>query len=163
MSAPQLFLSYKRGPLATPAAERLYHRGLVQLAKWKVFFDQKSIEAGDAWAPAIDQFMAGATHFLAFVSVDYWLSEQCRRELGLALARRDHGPEPRLLFVLADDLSPSDLEVDPSPAVQRIRNLGQINFLGPYDAGGRLVRLRLEDPVALDAQLAALVQRLKAL
>lgn len=178
MSDKHLFLSYKRGAVTTPVVERLYNRIRVQIggAGVKAFFDKRSIDAGDAWEPAIDDALARSTHFLAFISVDYWLSAQCQRELNAAVARYEAGGWPRLLFVLADQLDPADLAIEPAAAAQRleadaqagapikrVRSVGQINFLGPYDAGGRLVRLAFENPQALDDQLAAMVQSLRQL
>ena len=46
---------------------------------------------------------------------------------------------------------------DPDPRVQRI---GDVQFLGPFDAYGRLVRLEWDKPPFLSDQLAQLVQRL---
>ena len=179
MSERSLFLSYKRGPAITPAAQRLRDRLSVQASDIKVFFDQTSIDAGAEWQPAIDDFMARATHFLAFISIDFWLSKQCRRELELALARYEACPKPppprvpRLLFVLADKLDPNDLALDVSTvrarvadmpdAAERVHRIGQINFLGPYDAAGRLVRLKLENEFGYDEQLAEMVTKIKAL
>lgn len=177
MTVRKLFLSYKRGPQTTPAVRRLHDHCRVQLKArgFETFFDQRSIEAGDAWQPAIDTFLAEAEFFLAFISIDYWLSEQCRRELGLALARYEAEGRPRPLFVLADRLDPNDLEVDApdgaldamngaGDAVGRLRRIGQINFLGPYDeATGRLVRMRFDDAALLEDQIAALVEAIKRL
>lgn len=177
MSTRKLFLSYKRGAQTTPAVRRLHDHCRVQLKSRRIetFFDQRSIDAGDPWLPAIDGFLAEAEFFLAFISIDYWLSDQCRRELGLALARYEAEGRPRPLFVLADRLDPNDLEVDaPEGALdkmagageplRRIRTIGQINFLGPYDeATGRLVRLRFEDAAALEDQLAGLIEAIKRL
>ena len=179
MSQRSLFLSYKRGPAVTPAAKRLYDRLRVQAADIEVFFDQTSIDAGNEWAPAIDDFMVRATHFVAFISIDYWLSPQCRRELDLALARYEACPKPppprvpRLLFVLIDKLDPNDLALDVATArakvenmrdaADRVHRIGQINFLGPYDAARRLVRLKLESETLYDDQLADMVAAVKAL
>lgn len=178
MTGKHLFLSYRRSATGTPAVERLSKRARVQLASTgvQVFFDKQSIDAGDAWSPAIDEALARVTHFLAFVSIDYWLSEQCMRELETAVARYERTGVPRLLFVLADQLDPNDLALDPEAAtrrltqdeasaapLRRVASAGQINFLGPYDAAGRLVRLDLESPARLDDQLAALIETLKPL
>lgn len=177
MTTRKLFLSYRRGALTTPAVKRLHDhcRVLLKGRGFETFFDQRSIEAGDLWLPAIDTFLAEAEFFLAFISIDYWLSDQCRRELSVALERFEATGRPRPLFVLADRLDPNDLEVDApdgaldnmagaGTAVQRIRHIGQINFLGPYDeATGRLVRLRLDDAALLEDQIAALVEAIKKL
>lgn len=76
MTERNLFLSYKRGPETTPLVERLYNRFLVELRtrNVKTFFDRKSIEAGEAWETKIDNFMKTAAFFVAFISIDFWLS-----------------------------------------------------------------------------------------
>lgn len=178
MSPRCLFLSYHRTPETTPAMERLYRRAKVQLggAGLVPFFDKASIDAGDAWMPAIDDALARSAFFLALVSVDYWLSEQCRRELDIALDRYQRTQAPRLLFVLADRLDPSDLALDAdaaaahlqadpnaAPPLNKVKSLGQFNFLGPYDAAGRLVRLAFESPRLMDDQFAALIQQVQRL
>ena len=118
MPGTHLFLSYQRSAVTTPAVERLSRRARVQLGGQgvQVFFDQRSIAAGAAWEPAIDAALARCTHFLALVSVDYWLSEQCMRELEIAVSRYEQTGAPRLLFVLADKLDPNDLALDSSAA-----------------------------------------------
>jgi len=165
-----LFLSYQRSANTRPAVEQLYRRARVLLAADGVqtFYDTHSIDAGDAWEPAIDEFLAKCTHFLALISVDYWLSPQCRRELETAVACYERKGVPQLLFVLADRLDPNDLLLDDSGADEaaaalrrRVRSIGQINFLGPYDAAGRLVRLAFESPALLGDQIADLVERLQ--
>ena len=178
MADSYLFLSYQRSALTTPAVERLSRqaRVLLKSSGVDVFFDQRSIDAGAAWEPAIDAALARTTHFLAFVSVDYWLSEQCMRELDAAVSRYERTAAPRLLFVLADQLDPNDLALDSSAAAQqlaegahsaapmrRVSSAGQINFLGPYNDAGRLVRLAFESPALLNDQLAALITRIKPL
>lgn len=175
-----LFLSYKRGPLTTPVLERFYNRVRVELAGRRVhpFFDRKSIDAGEQWEQKIDHFMNKATLFTAFISIDFWLSAQCMRELDLAIGRYEAEGTPRLLFILADKLNPSDLAFDESRArrrvgaaaaaagqaqVNRVKSVGQFNFLGPYDAAGSLVRVVFERPVKADLQLAQLVSAMKGL
>ncbi len=189
MSKQFLFLSYKRGPNTTPVIERLFSRITVQLQGREVvpFFDRKSIEAGEPWEAGIDNFIAKTTLFVAFISIDFWLSDQCRRELDLAIHRYEIEKAPKLLFVLADQLDPNDLAFDKEAArkqlgeavpdeakleqvedaarrVATVRGIGQFNFLGPYDDhSGALVRLMFEDPVKADLQLAQLVESIKQL
>lgn len=179
----KLFLSYKRGVRMTPAVERFYDRLSIQV-DGDVFFDRRSIDAGDEWWPRIDEFLRDATHFVAFVSIDYWLSVQCRRELDIALDRYEASlvppplRQPRLLFVLADPLSPAGLRLDRGAASLTVRNaittaeagararpngIGHINFLGPYDAAGQLVRLRIEDEVVYDVQLNEMIAEINRL
>jgi hypothetical protein len=180
MTECKLFLSYKRGPETTPVVERLYNRVRVELMARNVrpFFDRKSIEAGDAWETKIDDFIKTASLFAAFISIDFWLSTQCMRELEMAVDRYEKEGAPRLLFILADQLSPSDLAFDEQWAsqredavaaaaarsrVNRVKAIGQFNFLGPYDDAGALTRLEFENPAKTDLQLAQLVATMKKL
>ncbi len=172
MPASQLFLSYNRSAATTAAADRLFRRAKVQLGRRaETFFDQRSIAAGTDWPQAIDAALARCTHFIALVSVDYWLSDACQHELTSAVARYESGGSPRLLFVLAEPLDPNALELDAAAPgagtgarlYGQVRSLGQINFLGPHDAAGRLVPLALDQPAALDAQLATLIGRIASL
>ena len=189
MATHPLFLSYKRSADTTPVVERFYKRIKAQLARHGVepFFDRRSIEAGEKWQESIDDFMARATHFVALISIDFWLSEQCRRELELAIGRYAKEGVPRLLFVLADQLSPDDLAFDEAEArshtdanassaegerrvaeaaerVRKVKGIGDFNFLGPHDPqSGALVRLEFENPAKWDLQLAQLVESIKGL
>ena len=168
MHEVSLFLSYRRGAATTPAVERLYNRAMVELPVYgvrEVFFDRRSIDAGDPWSPALDAALTRTTHFLALVSIDYWLSKQCQRELTSAIDRYEVEQAPKLLFVLADPLDPQNLvlNADSRPYASRLRALGEINFLGPYDRAGRLVHLALGSQRRLDAQLSKLVNSLQDL
>lgn len=178
VSSSFVFLSYKRSPKTTPVAERLFERCDAQLSGrgFETFFDRQYIEAGVDWLKSIEGCLAKTTHFLALISIDYWRSDECRREFGIALDRYETTGSPRLLLVLADKLEPNDLPMDKlrvkaelqadpeaAPSIARIAKLGQINFLGPYDAAGRLVRLKYESEFLLDDQLAQLVEDIKAL
>ena len=190
MTEHYLFLSYKRGPDTTAAVERLFKRIKVELHSRgvKPFFDRRSLEAGDEWEAGIDDFIAKTTLFVAFISIDFWLSDQCRRELDLVIKRyEEEGTRPKLLFVLADQLDPTDLAFDEEEArthldaamqsqagtqliadaaqrVRKVKGIGQFNFLGPYDErSGALVRLEFENPTKVDLQLAQLVKSIKEL
>jgi TIR domain len=176
VSEHRIFLSYKRDDLTTAAVERLY-KHLCVVSGYdcdKLFFDQKSIDAGERWEEKIDEFMSTATLFVAFISIDFWLSKQCMGELLLAINRYERENCPHLLFVLADALAPEHLAFDRQGAmnlagaaeaeaddaekrVRQVKSIAQINFLGPYDDGGRLVRLETENPVRRDIQLARMV------
>jgi hypothetical protein len=184
MAEQHLFLSYKRGAAMTPVVKRLNDRIQVELSSFPVrsFFDRKSIDAGEEWEAQIDAFLGKATLFVAFISIDFWLSAQCRRELDIALARYRVSPEPRkptLLFILADALHPGNLAFDETAGRQKaddeavrsakervdeIKSVGDFNFLGPYAPGsGALTRLVVEDFDQYDLQLAAMVQTIRAL
>ena len=127
---------------------------------------------GTSGAPAIDAALDRCTHFIALLSDDYWESEQCQRELqGAAQRHAAHG-RPRLLFVLTEKMNPNALVLagdQKSAAVRtpfpQVQNLAQVNFLGPYDAAGRLVRLKIgaNDRVELADQLYELTMVVQAL
>jgi hypothetical protein len=180
MSTCNLFISYKRGPQTTPGAERFYNRIKVELSHCGIepFFDRKSIDAGEQWEGKIDDCIKTAKFFVALISIDFWLSPQCMRELKLAVERYERDGAPRLLFVLADQLSPSNLHFDEEwvnrhydqadatvarENVKEVKSIGQFNFLGPYDTAGTLTRLQFEDSSALDLQLAQLVETIRKL
>ncbi|WP_332879410.1 toll/interleukin-1 receptor domain-containing protein [Massilia sp. S19_KUP03_FR1] len=180
MPASNLFISYKRGVHTTPGVVRFYNRIRVQLSGDGIepFFDRKSIEAGDVWEEKIDACIAAANYFVALISIDFWLSPQCMRELKMAIERYEREGAPRLLFVLADRLSPDDLKFDadwaarhyqPADAtlaqrgINKVTAIGQFNFLGPYDTAGMLTSLQLTDESKLDEQLAQLVAAIKDL
>ena len=126
----------------------------------------------------IDDCIEAARFFVALISIDFWLSPQCMRELKLAVARYEREGAPRLLFVLADQLSPGDLKFDADWAtrhynaadatmarenIKEVKSIGQFNFLGPYDTAGTLTRLQFEDWPRLDLQLAQLVSAIRNL
>ncbi len=108
MTTKNIFISYKRGEPTTRIAEMLFKRIKVNLgAAYEFadpFFDKRSIEAGDVWSEQIEQALAETTHFIALLSDDYWLSEQCQRELLEAVNRYEQCGVPRLLFVLTEKL-----------------------------------------------------------
>jgi len=169
-----IFISYKRAEETTPVAEMFYKQVAVDLPASKgfarPFFDKKSIDAGDQWSQRIQDALDETTHFIALLSIDYWLSPQCQRELQEAVKRHNETGSPRLLFVLTEMMDPTSLEIsgdEQSATVKKdfpgVQNLGQINFLGPYDQGGRLVRLNCSDRTKLGDQLFAMTQCIKNL
>jgi hypothetical protein len=171
MATKKIFISYTRGEPTTQIAEMLYKRIKVNLSAYgfaETFFDKRSIDAGDPFSEEIDQAMAQTTHFIALLSDDYWLSEQCQRELQDAVNRYEQSGLPKLLFVLTEKMDPNALLMaqdgksaglkTPFPKVQ---HLGQINFLGPYDQAGRLSKLKCNDEIALKDQLYDLIQDIK--
>jgi hypothetical protein len=169
-----VFLSYKRADLTSPVAEMFYKKLKVNLgaAFGPTFFDKKSIDAGELWNPAIDAALDRCTHFIALLSDDYWDSEQCQRELQGAANRFAKKGRPRLLFVLTEKMNPKALVLagDEKSAqlgtpFPQVRNLAQVNFLGPYDNAGRLVRLKIgaSERVELSDQLYDLTMAVQAL
>lgn len=184
MPTHKLFLSYKRGHPMTSVVDRMHRRIATQFDPQTLvdFFDRKSIEAGEEWEPAIDGFLAEATLFVAFISIDYWHSPQCMRELRIALQRYEREHTPRLLFVLADPLDPATLSLEPTDAtarvdtgfaaapadgdgqqVRRLQKIARFNFLGPYDRAGRLCRLKVERFATYDTQLNDMLTRVREL
>lgn len=172
IATKHIFISYKRAEPTTAVAELLDKRIRVNLSAYgfaQPFFDKHSIEAGHPWSPAIDQALARTTHFIALLSDDYWLSEQCQRELREAVRLYELTGTPRLLFVLTEKMDPNALRMDsagsatvvtPFPTVE---HLGQINFLGPYDKAGQLIALDCVNLQVLKDQLFDLVQAIKSL
>lgn len=173
MTSKKIFISYKRGEPTTAIAELLYKMIKVNLTAYgfsETFFDKQSIDAGTPWNPVIDQALIETTHFIALLSVDYWLSEQCQQELLDAVERWQQHGLPKLLFILTEELDPNALQMSgntqsailntPFP---KVKHLGQINFLGPYDQTGRLSVLKCNDLPALKSQLFKMLQELKAI
>lgn len=171
MGNKYIFISYKRAEPTTMVAEQLYKRIVVNLEGHgfeKPFFDMESIDAGGLWDPMIDQALDRTTHFVALLSDDYWLSEQCQRELVGAITRWEQHGVPKLLFVLTERMDPSALVIkqgQDGAAVNRkfpkIESLSQINFLGPYDTAGRLIRLNCSDHNILGDQLFSLIEDIR--
>ena len=161
-----IFISYKRAEPTFEIAKRMDQKIRVNLkalgfASW---WDKRSIEAGDPWSDEIDKALDGTTHFLSLLSDDYWDSEQCQRELLGAVERFEQTGTPRLLFVLTQKMNPNALQIaaDGRSAnvvtkFPKVTRLGQINFLGPYDKAGRLIRLDRANPASLEDQLFDLV------
>lgn len=172
MTAKTIFISYKRAEPTTRIAELLYKRVRVNLSAegFRCFFDKGSIDAGDHWSQEIDQALSKTTHFIALLSDDYWISEQCQRELQEAVKRFEQFGSPKLLFVLTEKMDPNalvmvqdDKSAGLSTPFPKVKHLGQINFLGPYDSSGRLSKLKCSDEDALSDQLYDLVQDIKRL
>lgn len=172
MTTKKIFLSYKRGDPTTHIAEILFVKIKVNLGSshgfTDPFFDKRSIEAGDIWREEIDQALAETTHFIALLSDDYWISEQCQRELKIAVNRFEQAGLPKLLFVLTEKMDPNALSIskdnktaDLKTPFPKVEHLGQINFLGPYDRAGRLCQLKCNEETALKDQLFDLVQDIK--
>jgi hypothetical protein len=178
MPEHHIFLSHKRERQMSPLAQRMFDRIEVELSHIPVtpFIDTRSIDAGEAWEPEIDRALARATMFVGFVSINFWRSQQCRRELDIALARYRQEGLPKLLFVLAEALDHKNLALD-RQAIQQtdgeekaieaqnrvddIRRLGDVNFLGPYSAeAGQLTPLVLNDFHRADQQIQQLVARI---
>lgn len=169
----QIFISYKRAEPTAQVAEQLYKHIKVNLTAHgfaEPFFDRQSIDVGDSWSTAIDLALTNTTHFIALLSVDYWLSEQCQRELQQAVRLYQETGKPRLLFVLTEKMDPDALLITPDgrsatmkTPFPQVEKLSQINFLGPYDSAGRLISLDYVNRAVLNNQIFDLVQNIKHL
>lgn len=170
--AKMIFISYKRAEPTFEIARRTDQKIRINLKAlgFTSWWDKRSIDVGDPWSVEIDKALDSTTHFLSLLSDDYWDSEQCQRELLGAVERFEKQGTPRLLFVLTQKMNPNALEIanDNRSAkivtkFPKITRLGQINFLGPYDKAGRLVRLDTANPTNLDDQLFGLIEDIKRL
>ena len=158
MTAPgSIFISYRHDAPWTGLATKLDLKLRASAGpKTEVFFDAR-IPPGDEWQRHVDEALERCTHFVALICDEYWvLSAECRRELQRAVQRRQAGGVPRLLFVKAAEIRPELMRLEDG-----LEHLGQINFLGPFDANAKLVALA-RGGTKLDAQLAQLRDRLLA-
>lgn len=164
------FISYKHGDPSTKIAKSFhdYLDAVSDALDFDIYMDDKDNLAGDVWSDKVDQSLQHCTHFVALLNTAYWLSKECRRELRVALERFEHGAVPRLLFIMAEEIRP-DLfsfnkdrhtgeltSVDP-----QVGKVGDLHFLGPFNANTQLVRLDWENPGKLSDQFAQLLNRLE--
>ena len=182
---PYVFISYRHEPNTTGIAAqfaqqlRMYQKGLGLAG---VFMDKDKLVAGSVWRAEVEAALAQATHFVVMLSNGYWLSDECHKELATAVGRyRDGGADDmRLLFVQVQTIAPDLLVFDqdaadanvafvnrelgkavPGKAVPQLEKVGDLQFLGPFDAYARLVRLPPESDPLLGDALHQLVMRLK--
>lgn len=167
-----IFISYKRAEPSAEIAQRIDQKIRISLKAdgFTSWWDRNAIEAGDTWSADIENALNKADYFLALLSYDYWESEQCQRELLTAVERYERTKKPRLLFVLTQKMQPNSLEIatDLKSTLEKNKSssfscLGDINFLGPYDIAGRLVRLDTSDKENLDDQLFDLTENIRRL
>ena len=165
MAKPYAFISYKHADPTTGIADHLYQFLLAVSdgAGFDVFMDHEAIRPGDSWKGRIGEALDRTTHFFALLDTAYWLSPQCRRELRHALNRWETSGSPRLLFVMAGEIRPDYLSFDSDRKTgemtsknPKIKKVGDIHFLGPFDTNGRLVALDPENPVIRDRQIGKL-------
>lgn len=168
MSGPLVFISYKHADPSSMVATKL--RDKLEVVSdglgFRVFLDDEDLRAGDTWEQELQTALGEMSHFIALLSDDYWLSRECRKELAQAINRFEDGRRTRLLFVMVEEMRPDLLTLSrdrssgrlasDDPQIQRI---GDIHFLGPFDANKRLVRLEWENPARLRDQLKQLVDR----
>ena len=165
MAEPVVFVSHKRGDSWTRVAERFYIKlkAMAPSLGYEIFLDNEDLQGGDPWRPKLEAALSRTTHFVAFLCDEYWLSSECRRELDYAVHRFRTGNSPRLLFVLAEMMRPEHLLFDTHEhRGDVVTRVGDINFLGPFDAARRLTALRWDDSYILAQQMAQLADRLIA-
>lgn len=169
---PLIFISYRHGERWTDTTQRVHVR-LKNVSKalgFDVFIDER-MEAGELWAAHLREKLEVTTHFLCMLCDDYWGSTECQRELMFAVERFRATGAPRLLFVLAEAMSPEYLIFDDTGHVDRlalpdaggriVQSVGDVNFLGPFDRNRRLEPLDPDSPSRFAEQLTQLVVRLK--
>ena len=170
MANSHLFISYKHGDPSTRIAKSLYDYldAVSDALKFEIFMDDEALRASDNWQEIIDQALAKATHFIALLGTDYWLSGACQHELCKAVERFETEGSPKLLFVMAESIRPDLFTFDKSRRTGRlsssnptINKVGDLQFLGPFDDNNRLVRLAWEHPAIFNDQLAQLLERLE--
>jgi len=165
-----IFISYRHDKPWTRYAKALHLKLRAAAPPATEVFIDTLIPAGGTWQQQIDESLARCTHFVALLCDDYWvLSSQCLRELYLSVGRWEASGHaaPKLLFVQAGSIRPERMTLDAgrasgalvSPAPE-LQSVGDINFLGPFDANGRLETLA--SGRRLDLQLAQLRDRLLA-
>ncbi len=170
----RVFLSYRHGTLSRTVTK--FHNKLRVSGKGMglagSFMDAKAITAGDVWRDEVRQALAQATRFVAFLEDDYWLSDECQKELQCAVDRFSASDGIKLLFVKAGEIDPALLLFDDLPddsttpkdiTRRQLRRVGDLHFLGPFDtATNRLETLLPYENPGLDAQLFQLLKGLQA-
>jgi hypothetical protein len=169
---PLIFISYRHGRTWTEMAQRLTlrFRTVAPALGFEVFMDD-SIISGERWSAQIQEKLETMTHFICMLCDEYWESVQCQRELMFAVNRFNATGQPRLLFVLAERMSPEYLVFDrtgqpdrldlPADHTPGIRTVSEVNFLGPFDEDMRLEPLDPDSAPHRSEQFTQLVKRLK--
>jgi hypothetical protein len=169
----RVFLSYKHGPM-TPVVEKFYRKLKVNgpgIGLAGTFMDAKAIHVGAFWRAEVEQALEQTTHFVAFLDDDYWLSDECQKELQAAVDRFVAADGIVLLFVKAGEIAPELLKLQASAAGaaaqpqtesrRQLQRVGDLQFLGPFNAYAQLLTLAPPDkPQLLDEQLFQLFTRL---
>jgi hypothetical protein len=168
-AAPGIFISYRHAPPTTAIARELYTALVPPAEAWgaELFMDEQDIEPAELFDEVIVGALDRCTDFVVLLSNGYWSSAYCRKELLRVLGRFERERSVRLHFVKVDELDPAHFSFAKDRAAGRIvsddaqvQRIGDVQFLGPFDAYGRLVRLSWEQPAGLSDQLGQLVQRL---
>lgn len=171
---PLVFISYRHGDPWTGMAQRLHLRlkNVSRALGFDLFMDDRALSAGDLWDDMLAQQLARTTHFICLLCDEYWESFECQRELKFAVDGFRARRVPRLLFVLAEAMSPEYLFFDDAGRPDRLeapherdaalRSVSDVQFLAAFDRNNRLEPLDWASPARLAEQFTQLVARLKA-
>jgi hypothetical protein len=169
---PLVFISYRHGEPWTDLTRRLHIRlkNVSRALGFDLFIDE-GMDAGVLWAAHLQEQLKATTHFVCILCDDYWESVECQRELMFAVESFRATGEPRLLFVLAEAMSPEYLTFDndgqsgrldrPGDGGRVVQSVSDVNFLGPFDSNRRLEPLSQDSAPRFAEQLTQLVKRLK--
>jgi hypothetical protein len=169
MPGPTVFISYHHGDPSTDIANTVYI-ALSAVAPgmgFEIFMDRQAVEPADLFDKVILDGLNRTTHFLALIDNDYWASAYCRKELAHAVTRYERGEPVRVLFVMAGPIKPEYMTLEPDRAAGRIpsdpliHRIGDLQFLGPFDKGRHLERLKYEDRAALRDQIKDLIDEIE--
>ena len=139
----RIFVSYahedhNRLKCLLTALKPLEKEGLIQ-----VWYDGY-LDPGSRWEPRLEQEVAVCDVFLAFLSHDYFASEWCQKEQGIALLRAENSAKPDVIPVLLRDC---DWQNTPLRQLQAITNEGRqlLTTDADLDAAGTCLVRSLRD------------------
>lgn len=147
MAKHLVFVSYKHDQpwvgMVAKFAVKLGNYGPDPAWNLESFVDSNDIAPGDLWRTSVDDALAKCSILLVLLCDDYWVSQECRRELNAVLARRANGDPVRVCFVLAEQMQPQYLRFNKDgSAVGDVAAVGDFQFLGPHDHAQKLVTLQ---------------------
>jgi hypothetical protein len=167
---PTIFISYRHAAPTTEIATKLFTALVPAGEAWNadVFMDDNEVEPADLFDEKMVEALDRTTHFVVLLTNAYWSSDYCRKEVARIVERFEARAPVRLLFVMVEELNPDHFIFAKDRLSGRIKSaspliakIGDVQFLGPFDANRRLVRLAWESEAKLGDQLAQLVQRLQ--
>jgi NAD(P)-dependent dehydrogenase (short-subunit alcohol dehydrogenase family) len=157
---PAIFISYKHANPTTGIATKLFEALRPAANAWgaDLFMDKTSVEPSDLFDSKIVAALERTTHFIALLNNTYWNSAYCQKEITRAVERfeEDRG-SVRLLFVKAGNFNPDHLRL----RNKLVARVGDVQFLGPFNAARQLERLEWENEARLDDQIADLIQSME--
>jgi len=169
VATPTIFISYRHEEPTTTIARKIRIALQPSTENWgaDLFMDEQGVEPGDLVDDTILGALDRTTHFIVLLTNSYWGSAYCRKELSRAVERFEQDRSVRVLFVKVEELDPAHFTFAKDRAAGRINSrdpviqrIGDVNFLGPFDEYGRLVRLDWEHPGELGDQIGQLRKRL---